>query len=106
MKRPESITARPCIGLAASRGHASAILNAAQTRERLGNAARVDRCLHKAAASDASAINCFGGLYLRIAAVWVRIGDREKAADVMRALLLRRPDNAVAQKALKELLAQ
>jgi hypothetical protein len=36
----------------------------------------------------------------------VRSGDREKARDVMRSLLARKPESALAQRALKELGAQ
>ncbi len=42
-------------------------------------------------------------LYLNLARTWVRLGEREKARDVMRALLTRKPGLPLAQKALKEL---
>jgi Flp pilus assembly protein TadD len=42
-------------------------------------------------------------LYLNLARTWVRLGEREKARDVMRALLARKPGLPLAQKALKEL---
>lgn len=42
-------------------------------------------------------------LYLNLARVWVRMGEREKARELMLELLRRKPDNAVAQRALKEL---
>ena len=42
-------------------------------------------------------------LYLNLARTWVRLGDREKAREVMRALLARKPGLPLAQKALKEL---
>jgi tetratricopeptide (TPR) repeat protein len=45
-------------------------------------------------------------LYLNLGRVWVRLGEREKAREIMRALLARKPDNAVAQRALKELEGQ
>ncbi len=44
-------------------------------------------------------------LYLNLARVRVRMGDREKAREVMSALLARKPGNSVAVKALKELEA-
>jgi tetratricopeptide (TPR) repeat protein len=45
-------------------------------------------------------------LYLNLGRVWVRLNEREKARETMRALLARKPDNAVAQRALKELEGQ
>jgi tetratricopeptide (TPR) repeat protein len=45
-------------------------------------------------------------LYLNLARVWVGMGDREKAGEVMRKLLARKPDSVVAQRALKQLEAQ
>ena len=42
-------------------------------------------------------------LYLNLARVWVKMGERMKARDTMRDLLVRKPGNALAQKALKEL---
>lgn len=42
-------------------------------------------------------------LHLNLARVWVRTGDREKARDLMRGLLARKPGSAAAQNALKEL---
>jgi Flp pilus assembly protein TadD len=42
-------------------------------------------------------------LYLNLARVWIRMGSREKARDVMRDLLARKPGNAVAERALREL---
>ncbi len=45
-------------------------------------------------------------LYLNLGRVWVKMGEREKARDVMRALLARKPDNTIAQRALKELEGQ
>ncbi|HEY3440737.1 MAG TPA: FG-GAP-like repeat-containing protein [Paludibaculum sp.] len=45
-------------------------------------------------------------LYLNLARVWVRTGERERAAELMRTLLARKPDSAVAQKALRELSVQ
>ena len=44
-------------------------------------------------------------LYINLARIWVTMGDREKARDLMRALLARNPDSAVAQRALKDLAA-
>jgi FimV-like protein len=45
-------------------------------------------------------------LYLNLARIWVQMGDREKAREIMRQLLARKPQNAMAQRALKELEAQ
>ena len=45
-------------------------------------------------------------LYLNLGRVWVRMNEREKAREIMRALLARKPDNALAQRALKELERQ
>ena len=45
-------------------------------------------------------------LYLNLARIWVRAGDREKARELMNALLARKPDSTVAQRALKDLGAQ
>ena len=45
-------------------------------------------------------------LYLNLGRVWVRMGEREKARGIMRALLARKPDNTIAQRALKELEGQ
>ena len=45
-------------------------------------------------------------LYLNLGRVWVRLNEREKAREIMRALLARKPDNALAQRALKELERQ
>ena len=42
-------------------------------------------------------------LYLNLARIWVRKGERDKARDLMRELLARKPGHPVAQKALKEL---
>jgi tetratricopeptide (TPR) repeat protein len=42
-------------------------------------------------------------LYLNLARTWIRMGEREKARDVMRQLLDRKPGNALALGALKEL---
>ena len=42
-------------------------------------------------------------LYLNLGRLWVRMGEREKARETMRALLARKPDNTIAQRALKEL---
>jgi tetratricopeptide (TPR) repeat protein len=42
-------------------------------------------------------------LYLNLARIWVRIGDPDKARDTMRQLLARKPDNALATKALQQL---
>ena len=42
-------------------------------------------------------------LYLNLARTWVRMGDREKAREVMRELLARKPGYPVAERALKEL---
>jgi Flp pilus assembly protein TadD len=44
-------------------------------------------------------------LYLNLARVWVHMGNRDKAQDVMRDLLARKPGNALAQKALRQLEA-
>ena len=45
-------------------------------------------------------------LYLNLSRTWVRMGKPEKAREVMRELLDRKPGNAVALKALKELEIQ
>ena len=45
-------------------------------------------------------------LYLNLARVWVRLGNREKARDLMRELLQRKPGHPVAQRALRELETQ
>ena len=45
-------------------------------------------------------------LYLNLARIWIQMGDREKARDLMRDLLARKPENAIAQRALKELESQ
>jgi tetratricopeptide (TPR) repeat protein len=45
-------------------------------------------------------------LYLNLARIQVRTGDREKARDLMRQLLARKPGNALAQRILKELDTQ
>ncbi|MGJ5815658.1 FG-GAP-like repeat-containing protein [Paludibaculum fermentans] len=45
-------------------------------------------------------------LYLNLARVHVQMGQRDSARGVMRDLLLRKPDNAMAQKALKSLEGQ
>jgi tetratricopeptide (TPR) repeat protein len=42
-------------------------------------------------------------LYLNLGRLYVQIGDREKARDVMRELLAKKPGNAVATRALREL---
>ena len=42
-------------------------------------------------------------LYLNLARSWVKTGEREKARDVMRQLLARKPGNLLAVKALREL---
>jgi predicted Zn-dependent protease len=42
-------------------------------------------------------------LYLNLSRTWVRIGEREKARNVMLELLGRKPGNPVALRALKEL---
>lgn len=45
-------------------------------------------------------------LYLNLARVHVQMGQRESARNVMRDLLARKPDNALAQRALKSLEGQ
>ncbi len=45
-------------------------------------------------------------LYLNLSRTWVRMGEREKARDVMQELLGRKPGNALALRALKELEVQ
>lgn len=45
-------------------------------------------------------------LYLNLARVWVRLGNRERAKDIMRELLERKPGHPIAQRALRELEAQ
>ncbi len=45
-------------------------------------------------------------LYLNLARVWIRLGEKEKAREAMRELLVRKPGDAVAQRALRELEAQ
>src|ERR1035441_8622844 len=45
-------------------------------------------------------------LYLNLSRMWLRMGEREKARGVMRELLDRKPENAVALRALKELEVQ
>jgi tetratricopeptide (TPR) repeat protein len=42
-------------------------------------------------------------LYLNLSRTWLRLGERDKARDVMRELLARKPGHALAQKALQEL---
>jgi Flp pilus assembly protein TadD len=42
-------------------------------------------------------------LYLNLARLWVRMGDRENARSLMQQLLDRKPESAIARKALKEL---
>jgi tetratricopeptide (TPR) repeat protein len=42
-------------------------------------------------------------LYLNLSRTWLRMGEREKARETMRALLARKPGLPLAQKALKEL---
>jgi tetratricopeptide (TPR) repeat protein len=42
-------------------------------------------------------------LYLNLSRAWVRLGERDKAREVMRALLARKPGYALAEKALREL---
>ena len=45
-------------------------------------------------------------LHMNLARIWVRTGDREKARELMRGLLARKPGSAAAQNALKELAGQ
>jgi Flp pilus assembly protein TadD len=45
-------------------------------------------------------------LYMNLARVWVRTGRRDRAREVIEALLARKPGNAVAERALRELEAQ
>ena len=45
-------------------------------------------------------------LYLNLSRTWIRMGKAEKAREVMRELLARKPGNAVALRALKELEIQ
>jgi Flp pilus assembly protein TadD len=45
-------------------------------------------------------------LYLNLARVYVRQGDRAKAREVLRRLQAQKPDSAVARKALSELEVQ
>jgi tetratricopeptide (TPR) repeat protein len=45
-------------------------------------------------------------LYLNLGRTYVQLGERGKARDVMRELLARKPGNAIAERALKELDAQ
>ena len=42
-------------------------------------------------------------LYLNLARVWVQKGERDKARDIMRALLVRKPDSRIASKGLEQL---
>ncbi len=42
-------------------------------------------------------------LYLNLARIWIQMGDRVKARDLMQELLRRKPDNVLAERALKEL---
>jgi hypothetical protein len=45
-------------------------------------------------------------LYLNLSRTWIRMGEREKARDVMLELLGRKPGNPLALRALKELEVQ
>jgi hypothetical protein len=45
-------------------------------------------------------------LYLNLSRTWIRMGERDKARDVMRELLDRKPGYALALQALKELEVQ
>jgi tetratricopeptide (TPR) repeat protein len=45
-------------------------------------------------------------LYLNLSRMWLRMGEREKARGVMQELLDRKPESAVAMRALKELEVQ
>jgi len=45
-------------------------------------------------------------LYLNLSRTWLRLGEREKARDVMRQLLARKPGLPLAERALKELETQ
>jgi len=45
-------------------------------------------------------------LYLNLSRTWVRMGKPDKAREVMRNLLLRKPGSTVALRALKELEIQ
>jgi tetratricopeptide (TPR) repeat protein len=45
-------------------------------------------------------------LYLNLSRIWLRMGEREKVRGMMRELLDRKPENAVALRALKELEVQ
>ena len=45
-------------------------------------------------------------LYLNLSRTWIRMGKPDKARDVMRDLLVRKPGNPVALRALKELEIQ
>jgi len=45
-------------------------------------------------------------LYLNLSRTWLRMGEREKARDVMRQLLARKPGLPAAERALKELETQ
>ena len=42
-------------------------------------------------------------LYLNLSRAWIRLGERDKAREVMRGLLARKPGYALAEKALREL---
>ena len=42
-------------------------------------------------------------LYLNLARVWVQKGERDKAREIMRALLARKPDSRIASKGLEQL---
>jgi hypothetical protein len=41
--------------------------------------------------------------YLNLARIWVQKGERDKARDIMRALLVRKPDSRIATKGLEQL---
>ncbi len=43
---------------------------------------------------------------MNLARIRVQMGDREKARDLMRELLRRKPESRVAERALRELEAQ
>lgn len=47
-----------------------------------------------------------GQLYLNLARIWVRQGQMDKARETMQALLARKPDDAVAAKALQDLVGR
>jgi tetratricopeptide (TPR) repeat protein len=42
-------------------------------------------------------------LYLNLARIWVQKGERDKAREIMRALLARKPDSRIASKGLEQL---